>query len=90
MPSESKVVSGLVTDIYDAALDPSLWVSVLEQACEFVRGAASGLFAKDPADRTGDMYYALGDDPHYRELYFHKYVKCDPFTTAQFFLMSTT
>ena len=85
MSSEAEIVSRLIGDIYDAALDPALWPQVLQAACGFVPGAASGVFSKDSASRSGGINYAWGDDPRYTQLYFDKYVRSDPFTTAQFF-----
>lgn len=76
-------VSELIGDIYDAALDPSLWVGVLEKAGRFVGGGAATLYSKDVASRTGKEFYQYGVDPHYVQLYFEKYIKFDPSTTAQ-------
>src|SRR5258708_2141455 len=85
MVSELEEVSLLIGDVYDAALDPGLWPHILERVCGFVGGAASGLFSKDSAHQSGEMFYTWGDDPKFTQLYFNKYVKLDPFTTAHFF-----
>jgi DNA-binding CsgD family transcriptional regulator len=76
--SEAEVVSSLIGDIYDAALDPNLWVPVLEKTAGFVRGPASALVAHDPSSQSGGFYYSWGDDPRYSQLYFEKYVKLNP------------
>ena len=39
--SESEQVSHLIGDIYDAALDPGLWVGTLEKTCHYVGGVAA-------------------------------------------------
>jgi DNA-binding CsgD family transcriptional regulator len=84
--SEAEAVSALVGDIYDAALDPALWPGVLGKAAHFVGGHGSGLYAKDASAKTGNIFYHDGViDPYYIALYFEKYVKLDPSTTAHFF-----
>ena len=75
---ETERLSALIGDIYDAALDPTLWFRVLEKAGRFVGGSAASLFARDSVYKTGNSYYAFGVDPHYEKLYFEKYIKFDP------------
>jgi len=75
----------LVGDIYDAALDSSLWNEVVGKAARFVGGSAAAVFSKSPIDGNGDVYYESGVDPHYRQLYFEKYVKLDPATVGHYF-----
>jgi DNA-binding CsgD family transcriptional regulator len=83
---EAEIVSALVGDIYDAALDPALWSGVLGQVSRFVGGPASGLYSKDATTKTGVIFYDDGGiDPHYKRLYFENYVKLDPSTTNHFF-----
>ena len=84
---ETAQVSALIGDIYDAALDPSLWPLALGRAKGFVGGVAASLYSKDAVNRCGNMFYqnADGIDPHYRDLYFDTYVKLDPTTTGHFF-----
>ena len=83
--SEAEQVSSLIGDLYDAALDPELWPQVLEKACRFIRGAASNLYSEDSAAKTGNIHYTWGVDRHYGRLYYDKYIKFNPFTTAQLF-----
>jgi DNA-binding CsgD family transcriptional regulator/PAS domain-containing protein len=78
-------VSSLISDIYDAALDPTLWVGVLENSARFVGGPAASLFWKDAASKSGDVVYDCGIEPYYRQLYFEKYAKLDPLTIGHFF-----
>lgn len=83
---EVEQVSSLIGDIYDAAIDPTLWAAVLETAREFVGGSAAALFSKDASRKSLDVYYDDGGlDPHYKQLYFDTYVKLDPFTTGHVF-----
>jgi DNA-binding CsgD family transcriptional regulator len=91
--SGSERLSVLIGDIYDAALDPALWVSVLGGTRAFVGAAAAGLGWKDVAAKSGGIYYEdYYDDGRgsaislsYRRSYFEKYVKLDPCSTGQFF-----
>jgi PAS domain-containing protein len=78
-------LSRLISAIYDAALDPSLWSAVLGDAARYIGGSSAALFSKDATTDSGNVYYESGTDPHYRQLYFDKYVKLDPVTTGQFF-----
>ena len=48
--NELEQASTLIGDIYDAALDPALWGSVLEQTCQFVYGCNAGLLARVRAE----------------------------------------
>jgi DNA-binding CsgD family transcriptional regulator/PAS domain-containing protein len=83
---QAEQLSELIGEIYDAALDPSLWSDVLGKAGRFVGGPVAAIFAKSPTALTGTVYYhSSGKDPLYRKLYFNKYIKFDPFTTAQYF-----
>src|SRR4051812_29027190 len=84
--TEAQPVSALIGDIYDAALDPGLWPRVLQKGCAFVGGVACNLYAEDPATRTGNVLYSFGVERHYGRLYYARYIKQNPFTTAQLFL----
>jgi len=78
-------LSKLVSDVYDAALDSSLWSEVVGKAGRFVGGPAAAIFSKSPTAGSGSVYYQSGTDPYYRKLYFNKYVKLDPTTTGHYF-----
>jgi DNA-binding CsgD family transcriptional regulator len=82
---EAEQLSALIGDIYDAALDPTLWVDVLRKTRAFIGGWAIALSWKDAVAKRGGSYFAEGgQDPHYHQLYFEKYIKFDPFTMTQF------
>lgn len=82
---ESERLSALIGDIYDAALDPTLWTHVLRKTRVFIGGWQIALSWKDAVAKRGGSYFAEGSqDPHYGQLYFEKYIKLDPFTTTQF------
>jgi DNA-binding CsgD family transcriptional regulator len=83
---ESERLSALIGRIYDAALDPNLWVDVLGRTGGFVGCTSAGLGWKDVSAKRGDVYYeSEGVNSYYRRLYFEKYVKLDPCTIGQFF-----
>src|SRR5262245_19024893 len=84
--TETQPVSVLIGDIYDAALDPSKWRRVLQKGCAFVGGVACSLYTQDSATRTGHALYSWGVEPRYGRLYYSRYIKHNPFTTAQLFL----
>jgi DNA-binding CsgD family transcriptional regulator len=84
--SEMDVLSLLIGDIYDAALDPTLWTPVLANAAAFVGGISATLFTKDASSKSGGVFYDDGGiDAHYKQLYFERYIKLDPATTAHYF-----
>jgi DNA-binding CsgD family transcriptional regulator/PAS domain-containing protein len=83
---EAEVVSALIGDIYDAALEPTRWVDVLGKIRGYVIGAAAALYWKDAASRNGAAHYDDGGiDPQYRQSYFEHYTKLDPTSTGVFF-----
>jgi DNA-binding CsgD family transcriptional regulator/PAS domain-containing protein len=82
---ELVVLSALIGRIYDATLDQSLWLGVLESAAEFVGGPAATLFSKDLANQTGQVFYEHGIDAAYKHSYFTQYIKLDPAAYCQLF-----
>src|SRR5262245_28670580 len=83
--SDTCSASILIGEIYDAAIDPTLWGGVLENTARFVGGLTVALYWKDAASKSGDVSYCCGIDPSYRQLYFEKYIKLDPLTIGHFF-----
>ena len=53
--TEAERLSALIGDIYDTALDPALWISVLDKAARFVGGTAASLYSKDIVRKTGNV-----------------------------------
>jgi DNA-binding CsgD family transcriptional regulator len=80
MIPETKVLLDLIGTIYDAPLDPTLWLGVLKKSAEFVGGSAASIYCKNSA--AGTVFHQFGVDPHYQQLYFSKYVRLDPTTPA--------
>ena len=84
MLSEAQILSSLITAIYDAALDQTLWPAALEQICAFIQGPAAMIFAHDAALKGGHRFHSWGDDPDYTRLYFERYAAINPVNPAQF------
>jgi DNA-binding CsgD family transcriptional regulator len=82
---ETERLSALIGDVYDAALDPTLWTGVLEKAAQFVGGPAASLYSRDVASKTGNVAYQFGIDPRYVQLYLDKYIRFDPTSIGYFF-----
>src|SRR5947209_744279 len=81
--SQTKL-SVLIGQVYDAALDPSLWHDAIQNAADFVGGTGAALFTKDAAAQQGSLSYGAGIDQYYAQLYFEKYVPLDPATRGHF------
>jgi DNA-binding CsgD family transcriptional regulator len=79
-------LTGFVTEIYDAALDSSRWMGVLEKTASFVGGSAASFFIRDFVNKNGDSTYHFGTEYYYKQLYFEKYFLLDPMSTAYMFL----
>src|SRR6185436_6017627 len=75
---ETERLSELIGDIYDAALDPALWMPVLEKTCGYVGGVSSSLVSQNPLTNTGEFYFTWGLDPEAIRLYLEKYVQLNP------------
>jgi PAS domain-containing protein len=78
-------LSALIGDVYDAALDPELWPSVLEAICAFVGGPMANIYAQDAIEKTANRYFTWGHDPHYVSLYLETYAGLNPMLSAQLF-----
>ena len=75
---ETAQVLDLVGTAYDAALDPELWPSVLEQLCGFARAATANLFSQDVVNQTASRIFNWGGEPRYHALYVEKYARINP------------
>jgi DNA-binding CsgD family transcriptional regulator len=82
---EAEEVSVLVGEIYDAALDPSLWPGVLAKVAEFVNGQTAGLLSKDSVNKLGNVHYNFGVEDRYLKLYRETYWRVDPLTPLLFY-----
>ncbi len=78
MTDESAQLSRLIAEIYDAALDRTLWPSALQRTCEFVDGRTSGLMSHDIHQQNANFYYTWNDNPEFTKLYAEKYARLNP------------
>jgi DNA-binding CsgD family transcriptional regulator len=76
--SESEQLSAALGEIYEAALDPSLWPSAMQLVCGFVGGYSANMFIHDSATKSGNFISTWGLDPDYWQTYVDKYVKINP------------
>jgi hypothetical protein len=76
--------SRLITRVYDAALDRTLWPAVLPEAAGFVGGSACALYSKNTLNLTGAGRYYWNLDPAFS--YWGEPAKSDPVTVTQFTL----
>ena len=51
-------ISMLIGDIYDAALDPALWPTVLEQTATYVGGVCAAVVAQEPSAGSGAICFS--------------------------------
>ena len=72
-------LSAIIADIYDAALDPRLWPSVLPRAAEYVGGQAAAILAKKAAEPRATMFYYCGVAPQYMQSYLEQHWRYDSF-----------
>jgi DNA-binding CsgD family transcriptional regulator len=75
---EAAELSGLIGDIYDAALDRSLWQSVLEKSCGFVAGQSGALLAQGPTQSQAQFFFEWGTEPQFIESYNRTYGILNP------------
>jgi DNA-binding CsgD family transcriptional regulator/PAS domain-containing protein len=84
--TEAQMLSSLVGEIYDAAVNPSLWPRVLGRAADFLGGWSGGLLSKDATAKRAVIHHADGRIAQsYTDSYFETYVRVDPFSTMHFF-----
>jgi DNA-binding NarL/FixJ family response regulator len=84
--TEAEQALPLVGDIYDAALDPTLWPEVLGKTCDFVGGCMANLYSQDSINNRANLYHSWGDDPRYTALYLEKYSYLNPLYPAMSFM----
>jgi DNA-binding CsgD family transcriptional regulator/PAS domain-containing protein len=78
-------LSELIGGIYDATLDPSLWIGVLAGIADFVGGTTAGLLSKDTISKIGNVHYNFGVSEQYIRLYQETYWRFDPLAPLLFY-----
>jgi DNA-binding NarL/FixJ family response regulator len=84
--SESTELSNTIADIYDAAIEPTLWQRALASICAFVGGSSAALLWHDSATVSSQALHIFNDDPYYSKLYFEKYLPMNPMFPAATFM----
>lgn len=86
MLNDFERLSHLIGNVYDAALDASLWHDVVGQVGQFVGGLSATLVSKDSINMTANVHYESGGiSDFYRQTYLDTYAKMDPITIGHFF-----
>src|SRR5947209_3161771 len=76
MMDQTEQLSEVISAIYDAVLDRSLWNGVLGKVAHFAGGSAAILFSTSTDGGNATVFYESGTDPQYRHLDFNKYLQC--------------
>ena len=84
--SELVELSTVIADIYDAAIEPSLWQQALASICAYVGGYSGVLYWHDVATLRSEALHFFNEDPHYTQLYFEKYLPMNPMFPAAAFI----
>jgi DNA-binding CsgD family transcriptional regulator len=71
-------LSVLIGDIYDAVLDPTQRVDVLDKIAIFTGGHSGGLLSKHSMSKSENLYCYIGADPGSLRVYSESYPKLDP------------
>jgi DNA-binding CsgD family transcriptional regulator len=83
---ESRQLSALIAEIYDAALIKDAWPNVLERLCAFVGGCSANFFSQQSSTREAAIILEWGNDPYYGQLYIEQYFKLNPLVPALSFV----
>ena len=86
MISEAAELSAVISDIYDAAIDPVLWSEALRSVCTFVGGLSAVLYWHDATTERSDALHLFNEDRAYTQLYFAKYLPLNPMFPAATFI----
>lgn len=80
--AEIERASGIIGLIYDAAIDPNLWLNALEETCAFCRCAVGALYSHDMTRREPTFHMLWGLDAHYTKTYLEEYAPTNPLIPA--------
>ena len=80
--NETQLVSELIANIYDAALDKSLWPGILEKSCRFLNAATGTILSQDTVSGSAEFYYQWGNDEVFLKSYQETYVTLNPVLVA--------
>jgi DNA-binding CsgD family transcriptional regulator len=79
-------LAALLAELYDAAVDPSLWPGALESCRQFVGGSSASVFAKNVTGNRGQIYSYDGRlAAEAADSYFTRFAPIDPSNLTQVF-----
>ncbi len=82
MQDESKLLSAMIGDIYDAALDPDAWPRALASISASTRSAACTINYHDMSKGVALLAHEHGTDAHFSRLYIERYADKNPLVGA--------
>src|ERR1700712_152785 len=74
--------NGLIGQIYDAAIDPTRWTTVLGKICAFAGAARATLILEDTADPQRSVIYLSYSDAEWVNSYVNEYMTLNPMRLA--------
>jgi DNA-binding CsgD family transcriptional regulator/PAS domain-containing protein len=78
-------LSTLIGDIYDAVLDPTQRIVVVDEIARFAGGHSGGLLSKHSLSKSENLYCYIGADPESLRAYSESYPKLDPTANVRSF-----
>lgn len=75
---ETERFSALVGKIYDATLDPTLWIPALEKIVDYVGGDTGVLTSRGVSERVASAAYIFNGEESWARAYDRTYIKLDP------------
>jgi DNA-binding CsgD family transcriptional regulator/PAS domain-containing protein len=82
MQEETKLLSAVIGDVYDAALDPDAWPRALASISACTHSAACTINYHDISKGTALLAHEHGTDPHFSRLYVERYADKNPLVAA--------
>jgi DNA-binding CsgD family transcriptional regulator len=82
MQEETRLLSAVIGDVYDAALDPDAWPRALASICECTHSAACTINYHDFSKGSALLAHEHGTDPHFSRLYVERYADKNPLVAA--------
>lgn len=76
--SDHEPIDTLIGQVYDAALDETLWPDFLERVADVVSGSSAHLFLQDMRTNAVPFMVTVRTDPHYVRLYETYYASVNP------------
>jgi DNA-binding CsgD family transcriptional regulator len=82
MQDETRLLSTVIGDVYDAALDPEAWPRALASICACTQSVACTINYHDMSKGAALLAHEHGTDPHFSRLYVEHYADKNPLVAA--------